>query len=345
MNVRRLNARFLAPILLVAALAAGCGGGGGSAELNADDVATVGSIHLTKTRLMDELSRARASLTAQGQAFPKEGTTEYESLKAEAIWLLVLGAARELEAEKLGIQVTDKDVDQKIAKITKDSFGGSDKKFQQALKSEGVTEAEARNLIKGLLISEQLTTKLTQDVKVTNEDVHAYYVANRGDYPATREVQYILVGKNKAQLAQQIYGKLKNGADFAALAKQYSQDATSKNDGGKLTAKKGELVPKFEKVAFSTKTGALAKPVNTPEYGWFVIKAVSPVKQPSEKSEARTIRRQLLGEKRNQATTDWASELAKRFCTGDKIAYQIGYTPSPDPCGQYTSAASTVTTP
>ncbi len=42
--------------------------------------------------------------------------------------------------------------------------------------------------------------------------------------------------------------------------------------------------------------------------------------------------------------TDWATELAKNTCTGGKISYQIGYTPNPDPCAQYT-ATSTGTTP
>ena len=112
-NADRVNARlFLLPLVVaVALLAAGCGGGGGSAKPGEDDVATVGSIHLTKTRLQAELARAKASLVAQGQKFPKEGTTEYESLKAQAIWLLVMEAAREAEADKLGLEVTDKEVD------------------------------------------------------------------------------------------------------------------------------------------------------------------------------------------------------------------------------------------
>ena len=119
-------------------------------------------------------------------------------------------------------------------------------------------------------------------------------------------MQYILVGKNKAQTAadlkaqgkdpkkdkdaakqiaaayddpkktaQEIYDQLKGGAKFAALAKKYSHDDSTKNTGGKLTAQKGQLVPKFNTVAFTMKTGALSKPFETPEYGWFVVKANS----------------------------------------------------------------------
>jgi foldase protein PrsA len=345
LNVLRLNARLLAPILLVVALTAGCGGSSSSAKLDANDIATVGSIHVSKTRFQDELSRARASLKAQGQTFPKLGTTDYESLKSQAIWLLVLDAARQVEAEKLGIRATDKEVNKRIASITKQYFGGSDAKYQQELKKEGLTDAEARNLVRSLVISDKLTTKVTQDVTVSDDDVHKYFVANSDQYPPEREVREILVGKDKQQLAGQIYRQLMNGADFAALAKKYSQDPGSKDQGGKFTAQKGKDVPDFDRVAFSLKTGELGKPVNTPEYGWFVIKAVSPVKRTSEKQAAATIRQQLLDEKRNQAMTDWATNLAKSFCTDGQISYQIGYTPSPDPCAQYASATSTATTP
>jgi foldase protein PrsA len=344
LHVPRLSARLLVPLLALVLLAAGCGGGGGGAKLGPNDIATVGPLHVSKTRFEAELNRAKASLKAQGQTFPKQGTTDYESIKGQAIWLLVLDAARQLEAQKLGIEATDKEVNQRIASIKKQYFGGDDKKYQAELKKEGLTDAEARNLVTSLVISDQLTTKVTQDVKVTDDEVHKYFVANKSQYPPSRDVQEILVGKDKEQLAQQIYDQLKSGASFAALAKKYSQDPGSKDQGGKFTAQKGKDVPDFDKVAFSLKTGELGKPVNTPEYGWFVIKATSPIKQTTEKDVAETIRQQLLDQKRNQAMTDWATNLAKSYCTGGDISYQIGYTPSPDPCAQYTSTTSTTTT-
>ena len=85
------------------------------------------------------------------------------------------------------------------------------------------------------------------------------------------------------------------------------------------------------------KTNTVAKPFETPEYGWFVVKALKPVKNPTEKTEATTIRQTLMQQDQNDAITEWASNLAKKICTGGKITYQIGYTPNPDPCVQYTA--------
>src|SRR4051794_37156507 len=118
-NAGRMKGRHLLPfLLLLAVLAAGCGGGGdGATKASEDDVATVGKLHIAKTRFVDEMNRARASMAAQKQKFPKEGTTEYEQVKSQAIWLLVLEKARELEADKLGIEVTDQQVTDRIASI------------------------------------------------------------------------------------------------------------------------------------------------------------------------------------------------------------------------------------
>ncbi len=88
-------------------------------------------------------------------------------MKAQAIWLLVQGPRASWRQKKLGIEVSDKQIDKRIASIKKQFFEGSDAKYRDELKKEGLTDAEARHLIKGLLISEQLATKVTQDVKVT----------------------------------------------------------------------------------------------------------------------------------------------------------------------------------
>ena len=95
--------------------------------------------------------------------------------------------------------------------------------------------------------------------------MHAYYAANQAQFqkPATRAVQEILVGKNKQALASQIYSQVQGGADFAALAKKYSQDPGSKDKGGNYTATKGSDVPEFDAAVFDpkAKTGVLIKPV------------------------------------------------------------------------------------
>jgi peptidyl-prolyl cis-trans isomerase SurA len=70
-----------------------------------------------------------------------------------------------------------------------------------------------------------------------------------------------------------IYEKLKNGADFAELAKKYSQDYSTAKTGGVLPwFGPGRMIPSFANVAFSLKeNGEISEPVQTP-YGWHIIK-------------------------------------------------------------------------
>src|SRR5689334_21142963 len=106
-----------APILAVLALAlavAGCGGGGDSANLSQSDVAVVGEQSISKQQFEDLMATAQASFKQQGRKFPKQGTSEYASIKSQAVTLLVQQAEREAKAKELGIDVSDKQIDDRL---------------------------------------------------------------------------------------------------------------------------------------------------------------------------------------------------------------------------------------
>ncbi|MBL6749255.1 MAG: SurA N-terminal domain-containing protein [Nevskia sp.] len=98
--------------------------------------------------------------------------------------------------------------------------------------------------------------------------------------PEERHAAHILVafGADKAaaqKKAQDLYAKLKAGADFAELARQNSDDPGSKAQGGDLGwVKRGTMVPKFEAALFAMdKPGSLGEPVET-QFGWHIIKLI-----------------------------------------------------------------------
>lgn len=81
--------------------------------------------------------------------------------------------------------------------------------------------------------------------------------------------------KDEMQKAKQkidsIYTALKHGADFAEMARKYSQDPGSARNGGELPwMQRGRLLPDFEKVAFELKKGEMSKPFTSPA-GWHIV--------------------------------------------------------------------------
>jgi parvulin-like peptidyl-prolyl isomerase len=340
MKTSRLALILAVPIAALAV--AGCGGGS-SAKLSKDDVAVVGGTQVAKTQFDDLMATAKASYKQQSRKFPAQGTAEYASIKSQAVTLLVQQAEREEKAKELGVDVTEKQIDARLAQIKKQYFGGKEAQYKAQLKKQGLTEEQVRSDVKAQLVSEELFKKVTDDVKVTDADVHKYYVEHPEQYkqPASREVRHILV-KKKA-LADSIYARLKKGDDFAKLAKQYSLDTVSAAQGGNYNAVKGQSVAPFDKVAFELKTKEISQPVQT-QYGWHVIQALSaihPAGTTPEKQAADEIRQQLLQTKKQNAINDWAKDIQKDYCKDSRIKYQAGFEPSPDPCAQPATATTT----
>ena len=112
--------------------------------------------------------------------------------------------------------------------------------------------------------------------QITDDSIKAAYARDYAGKPGEKEVhaRHILVADEKT--ANDIIKQLKGGADFAALAKQYSTDkGTAANSGGDLGwFKQGDMLPDFSAAAFSmTKNQISDKPVHT-RYGYHVIQVL-----------------------------------------------------------------------
>lgn len=323
---------LLLPALLVALLAAGCGGGGDD-EVPADAVASVDGEPIKKTEFDQLLSQAKKSYENQQRDFPQAGSQEYQTLKNQAVQFLVQRRQFEQEAEELGIEITEQQVEDRLEQIKKQYFGGDQKKYETQLKEQGLSDAQVRNDIRAQLVSEKIFAKVTEDVKVSDEDVERYYKENKANYTQaeSREVRHILV-KTKAK-AEELHAQVTaaDGKNFEALAKANSEDTGSKENGGKLTITKGQTVPPFDKKAFELDTNEISEPVKT-EFGFHIIQALSDVKKASTtplKDVKDSIRQQLLQTKKNEAMTKWVDEMKKEY--EDKITYAVGFNPPAAP--------------
>ncbi|HEX2292099.1 MAG TPA: peptidylprolyl isomerase [Gaiellaceae bacterium] len=313
--------------LAVPLLAIACGGDGDSDSVPADSVAVVGDTAIPKSEFDDLITYAKRSYDAQKRPFPKVGTPEYVQLRDQAMRFLVQRTQFEVKADELDIDVSDEAVTKRIDQYVKERHGGDKKKFDAELKAQGLSPEQAEDIIRANLVQEAIFNKVTKDVKVSDEDLKKYYDKNKAQYgtPETRKVRHVLV-KQKAQ-ADQLYEQLKGGGSWKAIAKKYSQDPASKNQGGEMTATKGQLVPQFEEMAFGLGNNGISKPVKT-QYGWHVIQALGPVKKSQStpyNQVKEAIRQQLLQENRNKEMEKWVADMRKDL--NGETNYQVGYQP------------------
>jgi foldase protein PrsA len=323
---------------LVSIALAGCGGG--DDEVPTDAVAVVDGQQIAKTDYNALIAQAKKSYKNQKRDFPKAGSQEFRTLKNQAVQFLVQREQFEQEAENLDVDVTEKQVDARLAQIQKQYFGGDKKKYEKQLKEQGLTDKQVRNDIRAQIVSERIFAKVTKEVKVTDKQIEDYYNKNKAQYsqPESRDVRHILV-KTKSQ-ADGLYAQLKAGAAFAALAKKHSEDTGSKANGGKLTISKGQTVAPFDKEAFRLKKNEISKPVKT-EFGYHIIQPLSESKAAKVtplKDVKESIRQQLAQTKKNEAMTKWVDELKKDY--KDKINYAVGFSPPPGATGTTSTSAN-----
>jgi len=338
MKILRLLVLFaaLSPVLAVT----GCGGG--SDEVPSDAVAVVDGEKVTRAEYDQLLEQAKKGYKDRKQEFPAAGSPEFQTLKNQAVQFLVQRVQFRQKAEDMDIEVTDKAVDARLKQIQKQYFSGDKKKYEKQLKAQGLTEAQVKTDIRGQIISEKLFAKVTSDVKVTDDQIEKYYEEKKGtqySQPESRDVRHILV-KTKAK-ADDIEAQLKNGADFAALAKKFSEDTGSKANGGKLTVSKGQTVAEFDKKAFELKKNEISEPVKT-QFGYHIIQALSdvkPAKVTPLKDVKESISQELKQTKKNEAMTGWIDDLKEEY--KDKISYATGFSPPPETTTGSTGATTT----
>jgi parvulin-like peptidyl-prolyl isomerase len=326
---------LLALLAVLATALSACGGDSGVPE---GAVAVVDGTEISREELDELVGRARKNTESQEQVFPKVGTPEFQNIQRQYVAFLVQRTQFESEAETLGIEVSDKEVEDEIDKFVKSRFDGDRKAFEKALKEQSFTAEQFADTIRFSVLSQKLFDEVTKEVEVPEADILAYYQQNSSTYsqPASRDVRHILIAEkdgekvdfaaSKAE-ADRIHAELQNGADFAALAKQYSQDPGSKAQGGKLTISKGQTVPEFDKTSFELKQGVISEPVKT-TYGYHIIEALSPVREASTTPLAKakaSIKATLLQERRNEFMRTWVEDLQDKY--DGKTQYALGFEP------------------
>ena len=200
------------------------------------------------------------------------------------------------------IAVPEAEIDARIAELR--AQFPSEEAFAQTLELRQMTLARLRaDTRQGLQVAAMLNVELAANTAVTPEQVTEFYEQNPSRFQQGERVRasHILIGvpenadaaaKEQARArAVGVLNELKAGEDFAALAKQYSDDPGSGPNGGDLGYfERGQMVGPFEEVAFSLAPAQTSDLVESP-FGYHIIRVVD--KQASRTIPITEVRQQV----------------------------------------------------
>lgn len=223
------------------------------------------------------------------------------------------------KAKELKVEPSDKELNKQItAKYNqaKKSYK-TDAAWKAALKQVDLTDADFKEEIRQGVIVESVMKYIYKGVSVSDSDVKSYYDKNQSQYteqPNKINVSHILV-KTEDE-AKKVETRLKNGEDFAAVAKSVSIDPGSKDKGGSLGAEIPEnstqYDPTFLAASFKLSDGQVSDPVHT-QFGWHVIKCIKKTTYPVkafDKVKAE-VKDKLMKDKQNAKLSDTITKWKK----------------------------------
>ncbi|MDG2307989.1 MAG: peptidylprolyl isomerase [Candidatus Binatia bacterium] len=195
--------------------------------------------------------------------------------RAKALEMLIGETLVRLESRRLGLGVSQQDVDLYIEEIKRGN-NLDESTLTEALAQQGFTVETykvqvAKELLKNQLIMRQIRDK----VQVTSGDVQKFYVDNKEMFAKTgsvhiRQIFFVLSPQASEQeqqqvamVAQRVVQELQAGRPFPAVAKKYSQGPEAADGGSLGWMEKGQMIPQLEQIAFSLRKGEVGPPVRT----------------------------------------------------------------------------------
>jgi peptidyl-prolyl cis-trans isomerase SurA len=320
----------VAAALLVSTLVAA---GGAEAKVVERIVAVVNK----RILLLSQVNERVRPLVPQLQQIPDMTMRKQrlKQLRRQVLNHLIDEALIRQEASKLKLKVSDKDLELAIKdvmrknKLTREQLAA-------ALRQEGKSIAAYKQKIlrPQLLRMRVVNVQVRSRVAVSKDEIKALYQKNLRALGVETKLRarhifvVIPVGasgkkvmdRKRYAVSLAAQGR-KKGADFAALAKKYSEDSVTRTDGGDLGYfSRGTLPANIEAVVFAMKKGDIRGPMRT-ERGYHVIKLVDR-KESSARSLAdvkEELRNQIYMKKVEKATKAWLKELRKRSYVDIKV--------------------------
>ena len=232
----------------------------------------------------EEMARFEAAMVGQGFDLESEdGKARLAQMRRQVLDSMIEQVLIKQAAAQEGVAISEEELDAAIQESIEG--GGGQASFEEWLQTSGLTYEDFREGLRFQLLALAMFERVTGSVPIAAEQVHA---------------RHILVETEEE--AQAILTRLQAGEDFAALARERSQDQNTKETGGDLGFfHRGQLIsPELEEAAFALQPGQSSGVVRS-QFGYHIVQVL-------EKAPDRPLPLELLNALREQAFARWMQE-------------------------------------
>jgi parvulin-like peptidyl-prolyl isomerase len=290
-------------------------------------VAVVNDDIILQSELEEKYKPARDELWRQMErASATQRQAQAQILKRRVLDALIDERLLVQQAQQLKLGVTSEEIDRAVEEIRKQNGVDLDE-LMKALKSQGMSMAQYRqDLRRQILRLKVINAAVRSRISVSDDEVKAYYEQNVRKLGVQRSVRashiFLIIPEHataqeverKRRLCAELVRRARAGEDFGKLAKQYSDDAATKDEGGDLGYfTRGSLPPAVEEVVFNMEIGEVRGPIRATR-GFHVFKVldrkdegIKPLAQIKE-----GLRQQLYQQEMEKATKAWLTEIRKK---------------------------------
>jgi peptidyl-prolyl cis-trans isomerase SurA len=284
--------------------------------------AVVGAEIILQSEVEERASRAMADIAAINN--PTQRAARAAALRRQVLDRMVDEQLLVLEANELKVSVSSEEVDKSIEIIKKDN-GLNDAQLREALLREGMTMASYRqNTKREILKMRVINIAVGSKVSISEADVQSYYERHMQESNVQVRASHIFLGipedadaataQEREKQAKALLQRAQSGEDFGKLAREYSEDAATRAEGGDLGWFGKDILPKpIEELVFAMKEGQVRGPVRA-DRGFHVIKLLGRRAQPPKPlAEVRDeIRGQLRQREMERQAKNFLTELRRK---------------------------------
>jgi parvulin-like peptidyl-prolyl isomerase len=250
---------------------------------------------IKRSELDEVIMGIRSTAAARGQTIPPGQLTQIEGKLLDQLIQVQLLLQKTTDADKSnGVQKTDLQMKALLERF------GSQEGFERQMKAAGMTAADLRSKIAKKLTAEAVLIR-ELNVTVTDAEAKQFYDDTNNaaafEQPEMATVRYIMLmtvdpvtgaplsadrQQAKHKQIDDILKQIRGGADFAALAKQYSEAPNAKVDNNEMTLARGNpgMPPEVEAAAFSLTNNQVSDVITT-TLGYGIVKLLD--KTPAKK--------------------------------------------------------------